>query len=109
MRRRLLSLYIPLAHLGLIIVPTGYADRAMFKAGTPYGATAVSVNPARPPTEDDLAVARWQGRRVTLVAKRSNRPGYRRSVMAAPNAASRAYILVWIDRGVGWRSACSKA
>ena len=37
----LLSLYNTFAHLGLIIVPTGYADGAMFKAGTPYGATAV--------------------------------------------------------------------
>jgi NAD(P)H dehydrogenase (quinone) len=39
----------------------------MFKAGTPYGATAV-VPPNGAPTEDDLAVARFQGRRVTEVA-----------------------------------------
>jgi len=63
----LLSLYNTMAHLGLIIVPTGYADGAMFKAGTPYGATAV-VPPNAAPTEDDLAVARFQGRRVTQVA-----------------------------------------
>jgi len=63
----LLSLYNTFAHLGLIIVPTGYADGAMFKAGTPYGATAV-VPPNGAPTEDDLAVARFQGRRVTEVA-----------------------------------------
>jgi NAD(P)H dehydrogenase (quinone) len=63
----LLSLYNTFAHLGLIIVPTGYADGAMFKAGTPYGATAV-VPPNAAPTEDDLAVARFQGRRVTEVA-----------------------------------------
>ena len=31
-----ISLYNPMAHLGLIIVPTGFADGAMFKgAGTP--------------------------------------------------------------------------
>jgi NAD(P)H dehydrogenase (quinone) len=65
----LVSLYIPLAHLGLIIVPTGYADPSVFKAGTPYGASSVSVNEARPPDADDLAVARWEGKRVTLVAK----------------------------------------
>ncbi|MBB4408711.1 NAD(P)H dehydrogenase (quinone) [Agrobacterium tumefaciens] len=29
----LLSIYTPMAHLGLIIVPLGYADPAMFKAG----------------------------------------------------------------------------
>ncbi|MGA3303854.1 MAG: NAD(P)H:quinone oxidoreductase [Methylovirgula sp.] len=65
----LVSLYIPLAHLGLIIVPTGYGDPSMFKAGTPYGASSVSFNEARPPDADDLAVAHWEGRRVTLVAK----------------------------------------
>jgi NAD(P)H dehydrogenase (quinone) len=29
-----------MAHLGLVIVPLGYADPAMFKAGTPYGASS---------------------------------------------------------------------
>ncbi len=65
----LISLYNPMAHLGLIIVPTGYADPAMFKAGTPYGASSVSQNKALPPAPDDLDVARFQGRRVSLVAK----------------------------------------
>jgi NAD(P)H dehydrogenase (quinone) len=65
----LLSLYNPMAHLGLIIVPTGYADPAMFKAGTPYGASSVSQNKALPPTIEDLEVARFQGRRVALIAK----------------------------------------
>jgi NAD(P)H dehydrogenase (quinone) len=65
----LLSLFIPLAHLGLIIVPLGYADPVMFKAGTPYGASAVSGQSATPPTADDLEVARFQGRRVTRVAQ----------------------------------------
>jgi NAD(P)H dehydrogenase (quinone) len=63
----LLTLYNTLAHLGLIIVPTGYADGVMFKGGTPYGATAV-VSPNGAPTEDDLAVARFQGRRLAEVA-----------------------------------------
>ncbi|HTB45535.1 MAG TPA: NAD(P)H:quinone oxidoreductase [Acetobacteraceae bacterium] len=63
----LLTLYNTMAHLGLIIVPTGYADGTMFKGGTPYGATAV-VPPNAAPTEDDLAVARFQGRRLAEVA-----------------------------------------
>jgi NAD(P)H dehydrogenase (quinone) len=63
------SLYAPMAHLGLIIVPTGYADPAMFRAGTPYGAGSVSANQALPPTADDLEIARYEGRRVTLVAR----------------------------------------
>lgn len=64
-----ISLYNPMAHLGLIIVPLGYADPAMFKAGTPYGASSVSQNQASPPTADDLEVARFQGRRVASVAR----------------------------------------
>ncbi|GAA0595238.1 NAD(P)H:quinone oxidoreductase [Craurococcus roseus] len=65
----LISLYNPMAHLGLVIVPLGYADPAMYKAGTPYGASAVSFNEAKPPTDDDLEVARFQGRRVAFVAR----------------------------------------
>jgi NAD(P)H dehydrogenase (quinone) len=50
-------------------VPLGYADPSLFKAGTPYGASSVSYGPSNaPPTEDDFAVARFQGRRVTQVA-----------------------------------------
>ena len=64
----LISLYNPMAHLGLIIVPLGYADPALFKAGTPYGASTVSGQANSPPTADDLEVARFQGRRVAQVA-----------------------------------------
>ncbi|NEH46007.1 NAD(P)H:quinone oxidoreductase [Rhizobium leguminosarum] len=65
----LLSIYTPMAHLGLIIVPLGYADPAMLKAGTPYGATHVSARDSLKPDDDHLAVARFQGRRVTSVAR----------------------------------------
>src|SRR5438270_6264972 len=63
------SLFHPLAHLGFIIVPLGYADPIVFRAGTPYGASAVSGQDNAPPTADDLDVARFQGRRVTQVAR----------------------------------------
>jgi NAD(P)H dehydrogenase (quinone) len=67
----ILSLYNPMAHLGLIIVPTGYADAAMFKgAGTPYGASVVSGNPPAGPTPEELDVGRHQGRRVAQIAKK---------------------------------------
>jgi len=67
----ILSLYPPMAHLGLIIVPTGFADADMFKgAGTPYGASVVSGNPPSGPTPEELDVARYQGRRVTQIAKK---------------------------------------
>ena len=66
-----ISLWNPLAHLGFIIVPTGYADGVMFAgAGSPYGASVVSGNPPSGPTEAELAVARFQGKRVAQVAKK---------------------------------------
>ncbi len=64
----IISLFNPLAHLGFIIVPTGYLDPALFKAGTPYGASHVSGQNSSPPTEDELSIARFQGKRVTQVA-----------------------------------------
>ena len=63
-----ISMYNFMAHLGLIIVPLGYADPAMFAAGTPYGATAISGQNGAPPSDKDLDVARFQGRRVAQVA-----------------------------------------
>jgi len=67
----IVSLWNPLAHLGFIIVPTGYADPIMFAgAGSPYGASVVSGNPPAGPTETELAVARFQGKRVAQVAKK---------------------------------------
>jgi NAD(P)H dehydrogenase (quinone) len=66
-----ISLWNPLAHLGFIIVPTGYADGVMFAgAGSPYGASVVSGHPPSGPTEAEIAVARFQGKRVTQVAKK---------------------------------------
>ena len=65
----LISMYHPMAHLGMIIVPLGYADPSLFKAGTPYGASTVSGQDNSPPTEDDLEVARFQGKRVAQVAR----------------------------------------
>lgn len=66
-----ISLWNPLAHLGFIIVPTGYADGVMFAgAGSPYGASVISGHPPAGPTEAEIAVARFQGKRVAQVAKK---------------------------------------
>ncbi len=65
----IISMYHPMAHLGLIIVPLGYGDPAMFKAGTPYGASTISGQDNQPPTDDEREVARFQGRRVAQVAR----------------------------------------
>jgi NAD(P)H dehydrogenase (quinone) len=62
------SLYPLLAHFGMVIVPAGYADPVMLKAGTPYGATAYVGTPARPVDNDELAAAHYQGQRVARVA-----------------------------------------
>lgn len=65
----LLSMYNALAHLGMIIVPLGYGDPVMFHAGTPYGAhAAVDGKHVTEPSQDELEVARYQGRRVADVA-----------------------------------------
>ncbi|MFZ5558965.1 MAG: NAD(P)H:quinone oxidoreductase [Pseudomonadota bacterium] len=65
-----LTMFNFMAHLGLILIPTGYADPVMFRgAGTPYGASAVTGQANQRPTDDDLAVARYQGRRVAQVAR----------------------------------------
>lgn len=65
----ILTMYNFMAHLGLIIVPLGYADPLVYRAGTPYGASSVSGQTSTPPTADDLKVARFQGCRVANVAQ----------------------------------------
>jgi NAD(P)H dehydrogenase (quinone) len=65
----LLTAYNFMAHLGLIIVPLGYADSNLFVAGTPYGASTVSGQNSAPPTDTDIEVARFQGKRVAHVAR----------------------------------------
>jgi NAD(P)H dehydrogenase (quinone) len=77
-----LGLYPTLAHLGLVIVPTGYGHPAATKAGTPYGAAAVTYGAEmRKPTEDDLAIARFQGERLARIggALIATRPSGQRS------------------------------
>ena len=60
------SIMTPMANLGLIIVPPGYTDPVMFSGGSPYGATATTGSTGNV-TDDDLAAARHQGRRVATV------------------------------------------
>ena len=64
----IISLYNPMAHLGLIIVPSGYLDPAGYKAGTPYGASHVAGMNTAPLTDDEISVARSQGKRVAQVS-----------------------------------------
>jgi NAD(P)H dehydrogenase (quinone) len=63
------SLYIPMAHLGFIIVPTGYTHGKIVEGhGTPYGSSSTSGQNNAPPTADELVVAKHQGARITQVA-----------------------------------------
>jgi len=63
------TLYIPMAHLGFIIGPNGYTHAKLLEGhGTPYGSSSISGQNTAPPTADDLEVARHQGARVTQVA-----------------------------------------
>jgi NAD(P)H dehydrogenase (quinone) len=63
------SLYIPMAHLGFIIVPNGYTHEKIVQGhGTPYGSSSTSGQNSAPPTSDELVVAQHQGARITQVA-----------------------------------------
>lgn len=67
----LLTMMVPLMHLGMILVPPGYTHPVYFEAGSPYGAGAVvGGNADHPPTDKDLEAARHQGRRVVQITAR---------------------------------------
>lgn len=58
------SLFNVFAHWGAIIVPLGYTEEAIFTTGNPYGASSTGE-----PTEEELTVARYQGRRTAEKAE----------------------------------------
>jgi len=53
------SLFNVFAHWGSVLVPLGYTDEAIFTTGNPYGASSTNE-----PTEEEISVARYQGRRI---------------------------------------------
>jgi len=66
---------IPLLHHGMIIVGIPYSEQRLFSletgGGSPYGASSVSgPNADRPPTPNDLEIAKTLGRRVAEIAKK---------------------------------------
>lgn len=72
----LLSMMIPLFHLGFLVQGLPYAEVEQMSmeeihGGSPYGASSVSgPRSDHPPTEIDLTLARALGRRLALVARR---------------------------------------
>lgn len=71
----LLSMMIPLLHLGMIILGVPYSTEGMIhteaRGGTPYGATTIAGPRGElQPTEADLTIARALGKRVAEAAQK---------------------------------------
>jgi NAD(P)H:quinone oxidoreductase type IV len=73
------SFHTTLLHQGMIIVGAPYSEQRLFgmediSGGTPYGATTIaSGDGSRQPSENELAIARFQGRHVAKIAKKLTR------------------------------------
>ena len=72
----LLATHITLLHHGLVIVGLPYSCAAQtgvdeIKGGSPYGATTIADGDgSRQPSEQELSMARFQGRHVAEIAKK---------------------------------------
>jgi NAD(P)H:quinone oxidoreductase type IV len=70
------SFHSTLLHHGMIIVGVPYSEQRLLNmeeitGGTPYGAsTLAGADGSRQPTENELAIAEFQGRHVAEVARR---------------------------------------
>jgi len=70
------STWTTLAHHGMIIVPIGYTNPALFDVsvpggGTPYGASTIAgPDGSRQPDDRELGIARYQGEYVAKIAAR---------------------------------------
>ena len=68
------SFHSTLLHQGMIIVGVPYSEQRLLNmteitGGTPYGATTITgPDGSRQPTQNELAVARFQGRHVAEIA-----------------------------------------
>lgn len=68
----LLTMYVPLLHLGALIVGVPYSVPGMIhsegRGGTPYGASTIAGHAGElKPTPEDIAIARAQGRRIAEI------------------------------------------
>ena len=70
------SFHSTLLHQGMIIVGVPYAEARLLNmneitGGTPYGATTLAgADGSRQPSENELAIARYQGRHVAQIAQK---------------------------------------
>jgi NAD(P)H dehydrogenase (quinone) len=69
------SFFPTLLHLGMIVVGVPYAETRLLEmkeisGGTPYGATTLAGHDgSRQPSENELAIARYQGKYVAEVSR----------------------------------------
>ena len=70
------SFHSTLLHHGMIIVGVPYSEQRLLNmeeitGGTPYGATTLAgADGSRRPTENELAIARYQGKHVAEIAQK---------------------------------------
>jgi len=70
------SFHSTLLHHGMIIVGVPYAEQRLLNmeeitGGTPYGATTLAgADGSRQPTQNELAIARFQGKHVAEIAQK---------------------------------------
>ncbi|OFX14083.1 MAG: NAD(P)H:quinone oxidoreductase, type IV [Armatimonadetes bacterium RBG_16_58_9] len=70
------SFHTTLLHLGMIIVGVPYSEARLMNmdeitGGTPYGATTLAnVDHSRMPTENELEIAKFQGRHVAEITRK---------------------------------------
>jgi len=65
----------PLLHHGMIVIGVPYSEQKLMSmelgGGSPYGASSVSSPTAdKPPTENDIDIAKTQGKRLAEITKR---------------------------------------
>ena len=72
----IISSYVTLLHHGMVIVGLPYTETRQMTldeitGGSPYGATTIAApDGSRVPSENELAMARFQGRHVATIAKK---------------------------------------
>ncbi len=70
------SFHTTLLHLGMVIVGLPYSETRQFtldeiSGGSPYGASTIAAGDgSRLPSENELAMARFQGRHVATIARK---------------------------------------
>jgi NAD(P)H:quinone oxidoreductase type IV len=70
------SFHSALFHHGMIVVGVPYSEKRLLtvdevSGGTPYGASTIAgMDGSRQPTENELAIARFQGKQVAGIAKK---------------------------------------